>query len=107
LQFLWGHPATDQRQHPRNGSISGTTTVAAVNGVATFTNLSGTVQGTYQFLAIDGALGTAASGIFTITAPAYRLQWAAGDDPSAVASDGTDPPSDTNASAEYQSLPAT
>jgi hypothetical protein len=35
------------------------------------------VQGTYQFLAIDGNLGTAISSTFHVTAPASQLQWAA------------------------------
>ena len=52
-------------------------TIAAVNGVATFTSLTGTVQGTYQFIAIDGSLGTAVSRTFNISAPTYQLQWAA------------------------------
>ena len=32
----------------------------------------------------------------------YEAAWGAGEDPGAVADEGTDPPSDTNGSAEYR-----
>jgi len=54
---------------PAGAVLGGTTSVAAVNGVATFTNLSVTTPGTYTLSATDGALATAVSGSFTISAP--------------------------------------
>ena len=62
---------------PRNGSMSGTTTVAAVAGVATFSTLSFSVSGRYTLVASDGSLATALSNRFTVTAPAAKLQWSA------------------------------
>jgi uncharacterized repeat protein (TIGR03803 family) len=49
------------------GSLGGTLTVAAVNGVATFSNLSITTTGSYTIKAADGALTTATSSSFTVT----------------------------------------
>ena len=52
---------------PGNGTLSGTKTVAAVNGVATFSNLSIDKLGTgYVLTATDGALISATSGVFNI-----------------------------------------
>ena len=84
IQDTLGHLATTNTSSvtlaitggPRNGSMSGTTTVAAVAGVATFANLSFSVPGGYSLVATDGALATALSNRFTVTAPAARLQWA-------------------------------
>jgi len=49
------------------GVVSGTTTVAASNGVATFTNLQFTIAGAYTLTAASGALTSATSSQFTIT----------------------------------------
>ncbi|HVT79708.1 MAG TPA: hypothetical protein VHM90_03545, partial [Phycisphaerae bacterium] len=53
---------------PDNATIAGATTVAAVNGVATFSNLSLARTGTYTLTASDGLLGTASSNSFIVTA---------------------------------------
>ena len=54
--------------NPGGGMLSGTTTVAAVNGVATFSNLSINKAGTgYVLTATDGALTSVASNSFNIT----------------------------------------
>ena len=56
------------------GTLSGTTTVNAVNGVATFTNLVVTGPGTYTLTASSGALTPSTSGSITITSlPATQL----------------------------------
>jgi uncharacterized delta-60 repeat protein len=52
------------------GTLGGTTTVAAVNGVATFSDLSITTAGTYTFSATDGSNAPAISTAFNINAPA-------------------------------------
>ena len=59
------------------GTMSGTTAVAAVKGVATFSNLSFTVPGTYRLVAFDGDLATATSASFLVTNPPTRLAWGA------------------------------
>src|SRR5207248_2155595 len=57
--------------NPGGGSLSGTTTVAAVNGVATFSNLSIDKAGAgYTLAASIGTLAGATSSAFTITAGA-------------------------------------
>ena len=53
-----------------NGTLNGTLTVAAVNGVATFSDLSINVIGTYTLQASDGVLGTVLSHAFTVNAGA-------------------------------------
>ena len=54
--------------NPGGGTLSGTTTVAAVNGVATFAGLSIDKSGTgYTLTASDGALTGATSNTFNIT----------------------------------------
>jgi hypothetical protein len=60
---------------PDGGTIGGTTTVAAVNGVATFSNLTFTVPGDYTLVAFDGALAADTSISFTVTQAPTRLQW--------------------------------
>ena len=51
--------------NPGGGTLSGTTTVAAVNGVATFSNLSINKVGTgYTLTASDGSLTAATSSSF-------------------------------------------
>src|SRR5262249_32318004 len=55
--------------NPGGGTLSGTTTVAAVAGVATFSNLSINKSGVgYTLTAADGSLTGATSNPFTITA---------------------------------------
>jgi hypothetical protein len=59
---------------PTGATLGGTTTVTAVSGVATFTNLSLTKAGTYTLAARDGTLTSSTSGSFTISpAAAYKL----------------------------------
>ncbi|MGD1277402.1 MAG: hypothetical protein ABR964_09280 [Tepidisphaeraceae bacterium] len=53
--------------HSGSGSLSGTTTVAAVNGVATFSNVDITTAGNYTLTASDDGLSTATSNSFTIS----------------------------------------
>jgi subtilase family serine protease len=55
--------------NPGGGALNGTTTVAAVNGVATFTGLSINIAGAgYTLTASDGSLAGATSGSFAISA---------------------------------------
>ena len=67
------HPGAGHQ--PGGGTLSGTTTVAAVNGVATFSNLSINKVGTgYTLTATSGALTSATSDAFDITPAApYRV----------------------------------
>jgi hypothetical protein len=51
-----------------SGNLGGTKTVAAVNGVATFTDLSMNKNGSFTLTASDGALGSATSEAFTFGA---------------------------------------
>jgi hypothetical protein len=53
---------------PGAATLGGTTTVAAVNGVATFSNLSLSEPGTYTLTAGDGTLSSATSTPFNVTA---------------------------------------
>ena len=50
-------------------AISGTTTIAASNGVATFSNISAATLGAYTIQATDGSLTAATSNSFDITSP--------------------------------------
>ena len=50
----------------------------------------------------DPAIALVSMGATPLRAAASEAAWAAGDDPGAVAADGTDPPTDTNGSAEYR-----
>lgn len=52
------------------GTLTGTLTAQAVNGIATFNNLSMTAAGAKTLQATDGALTAAQSGSFTINAAA-------------------------------------
>ncbi len=52
-----------------DGTLTGTATVAAVNGIVTFSNLSITEAGTYTLTLTDGSLTSATTSSFTI-APA-------------------------------------
>ncbi len=62
---------------PQNGSIGGTTTVAAIAGVATFSNLTFSVQGSYILMASDGLLATDISQAFYVGPPAFKVEWGA------------------------------
>ncbi len=53
---------------PAGAKLGGTTTVAAVNGVATFTNLTLNLPGTYTLTATGGTLTADFSNPFTISA---------------------------------------
>ncbi len=53
---------------PAGGTLAGTVSLHAVNGVATFSDLSATVAGSYTLAAADGALTIAKSKKFTINA---------------------------------------
>jgi hypothetical protein len=55
---------------PSGAALSGTATVKAVGGVATFPGLSLTTAGTYTFKATDGSLTSATSGTLTVVAAA-------------------------------------
>ena len=71
--------------NPGGGTLSGTTTVAAVNGVATFSNLSINKAGTgYTLTATSGALTSATSSAFNIT-PGAATKLAFGVQPSNTA----------------------
>src|SRR5262249_27243441 len=61
--------------NPGGSSVSGTTTVAAVNGIATFTDLSLNKSGFgYSLIATDGNLTGVVSNPFSVTsAPATHL----------------------------------
>ena len=48
------------------GTLSGTTSVNAVNGVATFTNLKLSLAGTYALTFSSGALPPVTTGVFTV-----------------------------------------
>ncbi len=50
----------------------------------------------------DPAVALVSMGATPLRARAAEAAWAAGADPGAVAAEGTEPPSDTNASAEYR-----
>jgi uncharacterized delta-60 repeat protein len=54
---------------PAGGVLGGTASVAAVGGVATFSNLSFATAGTYTLTATDGSDTSATSTSFTISAP--------------------------------------
>jgi autotransporter-associated beta strand protein len=65
------------------GSLSGTLTVAAVNGVATFSNVKVDTAGSYTISASDGSLTAATSGSFTVS-PAAASKLVYGTQPSNV-----------------------
>jgi carbon-monoxide dehydrogenase medium subunit len=50
----------------------------------------------------DAAISLVSMGATPLRAASAEAAWNAGEDPGAVAADGTDPPSDTNGSAEYR-----
>ncbi|MGE0495689.1 MAG: hypothetical protein AB7S38_41175 [Vulcanimicrobiota bacterium] len=61
------NPITLALTTPNGATLAGTTTVNAVNGVATFNNLSVNLAGTYTFTATSPGLLSAVSNPFTIT----------------------------------------
>ena len=69
---------------PSSATLSGTLTVQAVNGVATFGDLSITTAGTYSVEVVDGDLLGAVSNSFTVS-PAAASQLAFAQQPSTVA----------------------
>ena len=63
--------------HNGPGSLAGTVTVAAVNGVATFSSAALDTPGNYTLTAADGSDASATSSSFTVTpAPAAHLAFA-------------------------------
>jgi len=50
----------------------------------------------------EPAIALVSMGATPLRARASEAAWAAGDDPAAAADEGTEPPSDTNGSAEYR-----
>jgi hypothetical protein len=66
--------------NPASGTLGGTLTVSAVNGIATFSNLSVSVAASgYTLTAAGGSLTTGTSSAFTVTAvgPASKLIFSA------------------------------
>jgi len=55
---------------PASATLGGATAVAAIQGVATFSNLSLEPAGAYSLIATDGSLTSAISTSFNVTAPA-------------------------------------
>jgi uncharacterized repeat protein (TIGR03803 family) len=74
------------------GSLSGTTTVAASSGIATFSNIKADTVGSYTLTASDGVLTSATSGSFTVT-PAAASKVVYSVQPSNVAAGIADSPS--------------
>ena len=71
---------------PSGPTLFGTTTVNAVNGVATFSNLTVTKVGSYTLTATSGALTSATSTAFSVTnAAAAGIALVRGDNQSAAA----------------------
>jgi hypothetical protein len=60
---------------PANATIGGTSTVQAVNGLATFSNLSFTSGGQYTLQASDGSLVSDTSTSFVISPPGPHLMF--------------------------------
>jgi carbon-monoxide dehydrogenase medium subunit len=66
----------------------------ATVGVVAVARVNGSVS--------DPAIALVSMGATPLRAAAAEAAWASGADPGAVADQGTDPPSDTNASAEFR-----
>lgn len=66
----------------------------ATVGVAAVARRNGSIS--------EPAIALVSMGATPLRAGAAEAAWAAGEDPGAVAAEGTDPPSDTNASAEFR-----
>ncbi len=56
---------------PTGGVLGGTLTVNASSGIATFTDVTASVPGTYMLTATDGSLTTATSSSFVVSAIVY------------------------------------
>ncbi|HEX8245887.1 MAG TPA: invasin domain 3-containing protein, partial [Longimicrobium sp.] len=81
--------------NPSGGTLSGTATVAAVNGVATFSNLSIDKAGTgYTLSATSGSLTGATSSAFNIT-PGAAAKLAFGQQPTNTAAGAANTPAVT------------
>jgi aerobic carbon-monoxide dehydrogenase medium subunit len=66
----------------------------ATVGVVAVARVNGSVE--------EPAIGLVSMGATPLRAARAEAAWAAGEDPGSVADEGTDPPSDTNASAEFR-----
>jgi carbon-monoxide dehydrogenase medium subunit len=66
----------------------------ATVGVAAVARMNGAVE--------EPAIGLVNMGATPLRAAQAEAAWASGEDPGAVAAEGTDPPSDTNASTEFR-----
>jgi hypothetical protein len=63
------------KPRPSRRVLTGTTTTAAVAGVATFSDLSLTATGAYTLTATDGIDSSATSTSFTVSSPtAYKMK---------------------------------
>lgn len=68
--------AIDAGNNPGSGTLSGTLTKTPASGVSTFNDLSINYYGTgYKLTATSGALTTALSNSFNITATAFTYDW--------------------------------
>jgi hypothetical protein len=74
------------------GAINGTLTVAAQNGLATFSDLSLDTDGSYTLSVTDGSLNSAASNSFTVTAAGNPAVLTVAQQPTTVMA-GSDPAS--------------
>jgi len=77
---------------PNGAALGGTTTVSAVNGVASFGNLTVDLTGSYTLTATSGGLTAATSGSFNITPAAASQLVFTGQPTDAVASTTIQPP---------------
>ncbi|MGD0460929.1 MAG: Ig-like domain repeat protein [Tepidisphaeraceae bacterium] len=90
--------------HSGPGALSGTLIVAAVNGMASFSDLSLDMAGAYTLQATDGSLTSATSGSFTI-APAAASQLVVNQQPtSATAGIAIAPAVSVNVEDQYGNL---
>jgi hypothetical protein len=68
-------PPKAEKRRPSRRVLIGTTTTAAVAGVATFSDLSLTATGAYTLTATDGIDSSATSTSFTVSSPtAYKMK---------------------------------
>ena len=78
---------------PAGGTLSGTTMANAVNGVATFSDLSISAAGAgYTLVASSGTLTSATSGTFNVFGPAAQIAKNAGDNQTAAVSTAVSTP---------------
>jgi len=96
----WGNIITTDNSnvtlsvHSGSGSLSGTTRVAAVNGVATFSNVDITAAGNYTLTATDGSDTSATSNSFTVS-PSTDAKVVFAQQPSTIAAGSTISPAIT------------